>query len=105
MNKGLIVDTNILISGLVTPSGDIAKLILRDLKQYKLISPQFLFDELINKHQKIIKVTGYEDSELKEMIYYFTKRIDFIKSELISNHYQTQAYNLVKDIDKKICYS
>jgi predicted nucleic acid-binding protein len=35
------------------------------------------------------------------MIFRFIKSIDFIDDNLIDLKYQNQAYNLVKDIDKK----
>jgi len=41
----LVLDSNIFISGLITPNGTISKLILRDLKDSILICPEFLFDE------------------------------------------------------------
>lgn len=101
MNKGFVVDTNILISALVTPNGTIAKLVFRDLNNYRLISPQFLFDEVISKYDKILKITGYKDNELKGMIYNISRKIYFIDDKLIAFNYQSEAYNLVKDIDKK----
>jgi len=101
LNKGFVVDTNILISALVTPNGTIAKLVFRDLNNYRLISPQFLFDEVISKYDKILKITGYKDNELKGMIYNISRKIYFIDDKLIAFNYQSEAYNLVKDIDKK----
>ena len=97
----LILDSNIVISGLITPNGTISKLILKDLKSSRLICPDFLFEEVISKFEKIKKITKLEDGQLKEMIFRFIKSIDFIDNDLIEFKYQKQAYNLVKDIDKK----
>jgi predicted nucleic acid-binding protein len=44
----LVLDSNIVISGLITPNGTISKLILKDLNRSKLICPDFLFEEVIN---------------------------------------------------------
>ncbi|MCK4662285.1 MAG: hypothetical protein KAT68_05430 [Bacteroidales bacterium] len=55
----LIVDTNIIISGLITPKGTIADLIFNKLNKSILVSPRFMFDELQDKFNKILKITGY----------------------------------------------
>ena len=97
----LVLDSNIVISGLITPNGTISKLILKDLNRSRLICPDFLFEEVISKFDKIKKITKLGDEQLKEMIFRFIKSIDFIDNNLIEFKYQKQAYNLVKDIDKK----
>jgi predicted nucleic acid-binding protein len=97
----LIIDTNIAISALITPASNISRLIFRDLHKSKIIAPHFMFDEILDKYKKIIKITGFSDGQLKELIYLLLKRIDFIDDNLISNKYQREAYELVKDIDKK----
>lgn len=60
-----------------------------------------MFYEIIEKYDKIIKVTGLDDSQLKELIFLIVKRIDFIDDNLVSFELQREAYELVKDIDKK----
>jgi len=97
----LIVDTNIAISSLIIPKSNISKLIFRDLCNSKLISPSFMLEEILDKYQRIIKITGYSDNQLKELLYLLLKRIDFIEKDLIDFTYQKQAYQLVKTIDKK----
>jgi predicted nucleic acid-binding protein len=97
----LVVDSNIVISGLITPNGTISKLIINNLAHSRLICPQFLFDELISKFDKIKKITNLTDEQLKEIVFRFVKRIDFIENELIDVRFQKEAYELVKDIDKK----
>jgi predicted nucleic acid-binding protein len=97
----LVVDTNILISALITPDGTISRLLLRDLKDSQLVSPHFLFDEIISKYEKILKLTKLTDEGLKELFYVLIKRIDFIDNDLISHENQIKAYEIVKSIDKK----
>jgi predicted nucleic acid-binding protein len=96
----LVLDSNIFISGLITPNGTISKLILRDLKG-TLICPEFLLDEILSKLEKIKGITKLNDDQINELIFRFIKRIDFIDNDLIEFRYQKQAYDLVKDIDKK----
>jgi len=88
----LVLDSNIIISGLITPNGTISKLILNNLANSKLICPQFLFDELISKFDKIKNITKLNDDQLKELVFRFVKRIDFIENDLIDFKFQKQAY-------------
>ncbi len=97
----LVLDSNIFISGLITPNGTISKLILRDLKDSILICPEFLLDEILSKFEKIKGITKLNDYQLNELIFRIIKRIDLIDNDLIDYRYQKQAYDLVKDIDKK----
>jgi predicted nucleic acid-binding protein len=97
----LVLDSNIFISGLITPDGTISKLILRDLKESTLICPEFLLDEVLSKLEKIKGITKLNDNQIDELVFRFIKRIDFIDNDLIEFKYQKQAYDLVKDIDKK----
>lgn len=97
----LVVDTNIVISGLITPNGTISKLILKDLVGSKLICPDFLFDEIVSKFDKIKQLTSLDGEQIMEMVFRLVKRIDFINNDLIDNKYQQLSYQLVKDIDKK----
>lgn len=60
-----------------------------------------MFDEILDKYDKIINITGLSDEQLKESIYLLLKRIDFIDDNLVSIKSQKEAYELVKDIDKK----
>jgi predicted nucleic acid-binding protein len=97
----LVLDSNIFISGLITPDGTISKLILRDLKDSSLVCPEFLLDEVISKLEKIKGITKLNDNQIDELVFRFIKRIDFIDNDLIGFKYQKQAYDMVKDIDKK----
>lgn len=97
----LVLDSNIFISGLITPDGTISKLILRDLKDSTLICPEFLLDEVLSKLEKIKGITKLNDNQIDELVFRFIKRIDFIDNDLIEFKYQKQAYDMVKDIDKK----
>jgi predicted nucleic acid-binding protein len=97
----LIVDTNIIISALITPEGTISRLLLQDLADSQLISPHFLFDEIISKYDKIQSITRLSDEDLKELFYLLIKHIDFIDNDLISFENQKKAFTLVSDIDKK----
>lgn len=97
----LVIDSNIFISGLITPNGTISKLIMKDLIKSQIICPDFLYNEVNDKLDKIKKITQFTDSELKDLIQRFTRKIVFIDNDLIEFTHQKQAYQLVKNVDKK----
>jgi len=101
LKMNLVIDTNIIISGIITPIGTISKLIFNDLKGSHLVCPNYLLDELINKMDKMINITELSYNEINELIYRFSRRIDFINNDLIESNFQMMSYELVKDIDKK----
>lgn len=98
---GFVPDTNIIISGFISPEGINARLILKDLKGEELIWPEFLLQELLTKIDKITKLTGLSNDQVKELVLRFIKKIDFINDELIDQSFQEESYELVKEIDKK----
>lgn len=97
----LVLDTNIVISGLITPNGTISRLVIRDLPGSRLLCPDFLIEEVFSNFSKIKKFTRLQDDELYSMIFRFFKRIEFIDHHLIEFRYQKHAFDLVKSIDKK----
>lgn len=97
----LIIDTNIIISSLITPRSNLSKLIFHDLVGSRIIAPSFMFEEILNKYDKLLRSTKLTDEQLKELIYLLLKRVDFIDNDLISSKNQQLAYELVKDIDPK----
>ena len=97
----LIVDTNIIISALITPEGTIADLIFNKPDKSILVSPRFMFDELQEKNKKILKITGYSEKSFSELLYLIRKNIEFIDDNLITSENLEKAYQLVQDIDKK----
>ena len=58
-----------------------------------------MFEEILNKYDKIQSLTKLTDEQLKELIFLLLKRVDFIDNDLISEKNQQLAYDLVKDID------
>lgn len=46
----LVIDTNIVISALITPNNRISRIIFLDLLKSKIIAPQFMFYEIIEKY-------------------------------------------------------
>lgn len=97
----LILDSNIIISALISPNGIIPNVLFNKLKKVSFFAPNFLFHEILNKQEKIITITGYKNEDFFELLYLLTKKIDFIDESLISEEYLQKACKLTVDIDPK----
>ena len=97
----LVIDSNIVISSLVTPKGAVARLMLYELAGSNLYCPTFLHEEIIGKIPKIQKVTQLDKEQVYSLIDMLVKQLEFFDEALIDEPIMQQAYQLVKDIDKK----
>ncbi len=63
----LIVDTNIVISALITPAGTLNKLIIKDMYNIGLFAPSFLMEEIENKKAKIQTLTKLSTDDINAL--------------------------------------
>mgnify|MGYP003337454200 CR=1 FL=1 len=97
----IIVDANIIFSGLLNANGKIGDLLINSGKYFEFIAPDFLRLE-INKHRaKLIKISGLSAEKLDEAQYQILKEIKFISEEQIKESAWNSAFKLVKAIDPK----
>lgn len=94
----VIADSNLIISGLYTPKGIIAK-ILTSEKNIQFIGPDFIYNEVFNHFQRIQTETGKTKAELKIELAKLTQRINFIPTSEIPIEHINKAINIVKEID------
>jgi len=97
----IIIDTNILISTLMSSNGEIGTFLLKNLQEHEKLSCYMLYIELFDKKEKILKYTKIPEKELLELLYLVIKQIDFINEHQISQESWHQAKALTKDIDVK----
>ena len=97
----LVVDTNILMSALMSPSGRVADGDINHLVEAELFCPHFLVVELFDKKERILRYTKLPTADVSELYYQLLKRITFISEDLISNETLKAAYDLVLGIDLK----
>ncbi len=71
----VIVDSNLIISGLYTPKGIIAK-ILTSERNIQFTCPDFIYTEVFNHFQRIQTETGKTKTELKIELAKLTQRIN-----------------------------
>ncbi len=98
--KTLIVDTNIVISALISPNQGIAS-ILKNKSYLKFIAPIYLEKEVFIHWNKVLQYTKLNEIELFEEWMFYKKNIEFIEGKEISDDIKLKAYTMVKDIDIK----
>jgi putative PIN family toxin of toxin-antitoxin system len=97
----IVLDTNILISTLMSSDGIIGTFLLTQLREIEKFSCYYLYVEVFDKKEKIIKYSGLEEREILELLYLILKKIQFINEHQISAPSWRKAKELTEDIDVK----
>ncbi len=97
----VVVDTNILFSACITPSGKNADLLLNPQYQLEKLASHFIIIELFKYQEKMIKLSKLNKEDFLEVLYVFVRSIDFINEDQIPAEVWKQAEKLLIDIDPK----
>lgn len=92
----LITDTNILYSALLKPDSIVAQ-IFKDKRNLQFIAPMYVFEEIKEHWQAIIKYSQLSEKELKKELSYYKKRIQICR--ISDPKHLEKAEQIVKDID------
>jgi predicted nucleic acid-binding protein len=95
----IIVDANMVFSGILNSNGKIGDLLLNSGKLIQFIAPSFLKTEIQNHYERICKISGMELQQVKEAEYQVCRNIRFISEEQIRPGLWKIAEKLVSDID------
>ena len=96
----IVVDTNIIFSGLLSPNGIISDLLLNSSETFDFYSPSYLLDELKNHKKKLLKISGLSENELDILQRNLFKKIDLIDLESIRESTWEKAMELTKNVDE-----
>lgn len=96
----IVVDTNIIFSGLLSPDGTISDLLLNSSETFDFYTPTYILDELDNHKKKLLKITGFSEKELDVLRRNVFKKIDLINLETIKDSTWEKAIELTKGIDE-----
>jgi len=96
----IVVDTNIVFSGILSPNGTICDLILNSVDTFDFYAPTAVLDELDAHHQKLLKLSKLTDNELNFLKRTILKKIEFIDSESINPSTWEKAIELSKGVDE-----
>lgn len=97
----LVVDTNIVISSLLSTNGVVGGVLLKEAKSIEKLTCQFLYIELFDKKNKMLSISKLEEDEFLSLLYFVIKEIDFISEKQIEAQNWEKAQELVKGINEK----
>ena len=97
----VVVDANIVFSGILNSTGNIGKLLISSKHIFNFIAPDFLKKEIRSNYRKLLDISKLSFDELFEEEYRICKLISFISEEQIFPENWEFAYHLVNDIDPK----
>jgi predicted nucleic acid-binding protein len=96
----ILVDANIVFSGILNSNGKIGDLLINSSKYYTFIAPDFLRHEIKSKYHRLRDISGMSLEQIEEAEYQVCKNITFISEEQVTDKYWSEAFTLVSDIDK-----
>ncbi len=96
----IVVDTNIVFSGLLSPNGKISDLLLNSFETFDFYSPSFILEELKNNRLKLLKLAKYSEKEIDFLQLTLLKRIDLIDLESIRQETWIRAMELTENVDE-----
>jgi predicted nucleic acid-binding protein len=95
----IIVDANIVFSGILNSNGKIGDLLINSEKYFNFIAPEFLRYEIRDKYKKLQSISGLNIDQIQEAEYQVCKDITFISEEQIDYKLWVEAHELVKNVD------
>ncbi len=97
----VIVDANIVFSGILNSNGIIGDLLINSQKHFDFIAPHFLRAEIYKHYSRLSKISGMTIEQVREAEFQICKDITFISEEQIKKSAWITAEKLVADIDPK----
>ena len=97
----IIVDANIVFSGILNTNGKIGDILINSEKIFSFIAPDFLRSEIYLHYDKLVKISKLPIEQVREAEYQICKSISFISEEQINLTNWHYAEKSVSDIDTK----
>lgn len=95
-----MVDTNIVFSSLLNPVGKISDLLFNSTSKITFYSPGFIVEELAKHHQKLLRLSGIEPSEMAFLQKTVLGQVKLVDLSELKPEIWKQAIDLVKDVDE-----
>lgn len=97
----VIVDANIVFSGILNTKGKIGDLLINSAGLIDFIAPDFLRTEIRKHHKRLVELSKLSLEQVIAAEFHICKDIKFISEEQVSAANWNAAFELVKDIDPK----
>ncbi|HEY2582961.1 MAG TPA: PIN domain-containing protein [Mucilaginibacter sp.] len=95
----IIVDTNIIFSGLLNTNSTIGELLINSKSSFEFYSCNYMRFEIQKHWEKIKKISKLSDQQLNDTQHRLFLRLKFVDENLIPETIWKKALNLTKDID------
>jgi predicted nucleic acid-binding protein len=95
----IIVDTNIIFSGLLNTNSTIGELLINSKKSFEFYSCSYMRIEIQKHWQKLKKISKLSEQELLDAQFYLFSRLKFVNEDLIPQNIWEKALELTRDID------
>ncbi|MBK8969132.1 MAG: DNA-binding protein [Lewinellaceae bacterium] len=95
----VVVDSNIIFSALLRSPNRYCDAIF--LSGDEFYTPKFMFVELFKYRTRIVEQSRLSEEEVLEMLYRLILNVHFFNESLISTRNFLQAFQLVKETDRK----
>ncbi len=95
----IIIDTNIIFSGLLNTNGTIGDLLFNSDGFFEFYSCSYMRHEIEKHWEKLKRISKLSDSELEESRYKIFTKIKFINEELIPERTWLAAEKIVDKVD------
>jgi predicted nucleic acid-binding protein len=95
----IIIDTNIIFSGLLNTNNSIGDLLLNSKKAFEFYSCDYMRYEIQKHWKKLKSISKLSDEELSNSRDHLFARIHFINESLIPGQTWSKAKNYTSDID------
>ena len=96
----IIVDANIVFSGILNTNGKIGDLLINSKKRFDFIAPDFLRTEIKKHYSKLAKISKLTLEQIQESEFQICQDITFISEEQIKLSSWRIAEKLVADVDQ-----
>ena len=97
----VIVDANIVFSGILNTNGKIGDLLINSHSLIDFIAPDFLRVEIRKHYHRLKGISNLSIAEIMDAEFLICKDLKFISEEQVSVANWQAAYELVHDIDVK----
>ncbi len=97
----IIVDANIVFSGILNTNGKIADLQINSHKHFDFIAPNFLRTEIKKHHVRLAKISKLSLEQVKEAEKQICNEITFVEENKLKESVWRNAQKLTDDVDPK----
>ncbi len=96
----IVVDANIVFSGILSPNGTICDLLLNSSNTFHFYAPTDILGELDSHHSKLLNISGFSEQELNFLKRSVLRKIELIDLESLRQTTWEKAIELTQDLDE-----